>query len=526
MAHFDKPLGGTELMYNELMSRLPENIKTKYSIFNYPAQAEFNKKKIYWNQLSYDQDAVQFLTEQQNINMIDHFVFVSNWQAEKFRQIFKIPGEKTTVMRNAHLGIPKRTRKLTDKIKVCYTSTPWRGLDVLLKAWENLNPQNAELHVFSSCKIYGKDFAEQDSKYEFLYEWCERLDNVVYRGSIPNDELREELVEFDMLAYPSTFEETSCITVIEAISAGLRVVTSSLGALPETTEGHARIYSYVEDRNIHSDVFTEVLGEEMEKLRLGELDNNIDEQSRYSSNWSWDKRINDWEKLLTKLDDNKHKYNISKYFTPISILDIGANVGQFYKEMSTVYPDAFFRLIEGNEECEEDLKSIVSETMHEYHICLLSDEEKEVEFHINKDNLKSTGNSIYVEDTPYYEHSGDIVMRTTTTLDKLFPSSYVDGEEVSYPVYDLIKLDTQGSEIDIIKGGLTLIQRSKGIIMEVSHKEYNKGALLYDDVIQYMAGIDFEPVEVLEKIYHPITGEHIQDDILFINKNVKRLSYE
>jgi len=519
MAHFDKPLGGTELMFNELMSRLSEDTKSKFSIFNYPAHADFDKIKIYWNQLSYDQDAIQFLKEKQNIDMIDHFVFVSNWQAEKFRQLYKIPGEKTSVMKNAHLGLPERTR-VRDKIKVCYTSTPWRGLDILLKAWEQLDPKDAELHVFSSCKIYGKDFSSEDSKYEFLYDWCDRLDSVTYRGSIPNEELRKELVEFDMLAYPSTFEETSCISVIEAISAGLRVVTSSLGALPETSEGYARIYPYVEDRNTHADAFTEVLGEEMRKLTLGELDDNLAEQSTYKRNWSWDKRIDDWQELLFKLDT--HKYNISKYFIPETVLDIGANVGQFYKEMSKVYPDAYYRLIEANEECEEDLKKLKKGNVIDINICLLSDAVKEVEFYLNKDDKKATGNSVYLENTMFYDVENS-VMKTTTTLDKLFPSSYSpSGVEISYAAYDLIKIDTQGSEIDIIKGGLTLIQRAKGLIMEVSHKEYNKGSLLYNDVIEYMRDINFEPIEVLEKIYHPITGEHIQDDILFINKNIKR----
>jgi glycosyltransferase involved in cell wall biosynthesis len=297
---FDKPMGGTELMYNELMKRLPEEYKDKFSIFNYIQQANFNKPTIYWNQLSYDQQAVQWLSDPKNVESIDQFVFVSHWQSECYRKLFNIPGYKTSVIQNACVGVEPRKEGEREIVKLCYTSTPFRGLDVLLEAWDKLNPKNCELHVFSSCKIYGEEYAStEEAKYTDLYNACLNTEGIVYRGSISNEELRKELPTFDILAYPCTFEETSCIAVIEALSAGLKVVTSNIGALPETTEGWATMYPYLMDKSKHAEVFASVLEKEIENVRKGM---HLEQQVKtYAPKWDWDNRINQWIDYLNTL---------------------------------------------------------------------------------------------------------------------------------------------------------------------------------------------------------------------------------
>lgn len=301
------PMGGSELMFNELRKRLPHHL-SRYSLFNYPIEYE-GYPMIYWNQSSYDQSSVQILKDFNFVKKLEKIIFVSDWQAEMFRKIFNIPTIKTEVIKNACIGVPDRiitTPK--DKIKICYTSTPWRGLDVLLRAWELNKPENCELHIFSSTKIYGKEYADkEDFKFNILYKKAENLPDVVYRGVVKNEDLRKELVEFDILAYPSTFEETSCISVIDALSAGLRVVTSNIGALPETTEGWARIYPYRQEKEIHAQLFSEILNEEVSKLRNGELTKHLTDQiSIYKNRWSWDQRQKDWLNFFEKI--NKELY--------------------------------------------------------------------------------------------------------------------------------------------------------------------------------------------------------------------------
>ena len=96
---------------------------------------------------------------------------------------------------------------------------------------------------------------------------------------------------------------------------------------------------------------------------------------------------------------------IKTYFEPKSILDIGANVGQFYNEIKNIFPNSYYYLIEGSESCK-----VVLETLNvDYSICLLSDIEKEVDFYIRKNEPRCTGNSIYRENTSFYDDDQIII---------------------------------------------------------------------------------------------------------------------
>lgn len=197
-------------------------------------------------------------------------------------------------------------------------------------------------------------------------------------------------------------------------------------------------------------------------------------------------------------------YKIQEYFLPYRILDIGANIGQFHKLAQSTYPEAFIFSIEASPECEQSLKEITSN----YYIGLLAKDNSEYNFFSRKDAPTGTGNSIYRELTHFYSDDKlEILKQTGIKLDDLFEE---DSE------FDLIKIDTQGSELDIISGGLNLCKKAKGILLEVSLTQYNEGAPLYDEVISFMQNLGFKAVAILDEARNH--GAH-QQDILFINEN-------
>jgi FkbM family methyltransferase len=187
-----------------------------------------------------------------------------------------------------------------------------------------------------------------------------------------------------------------------------------------------------------------------------------------------------------------HNYPVVlKYFTPNSYLDVGVCKGWAIPFILEQLPSLTkVEMIEANELHRPDLEKISETYKIPFHIEVLSDEVKEVTFHLDGLGADSTGpgNSYYLENTNYYIGKPS-EQRITNTLDNIYDDSYT---------FDLIKMDTQGSELDIIKGGKNLIKRTKAIILEENVYTYNIGAPLHADIKKYMESIGFILVETLD----------------------------
>jgi glycosyltransferase involved in cell wall biosynthesis len=175
----------------------------------------------------------------------DAVVCVSHWHADVMRQGYKLEPNRVEVLRNAIA--PAFENLFPDKASLAaaksagpilaYTSTPHRGLEILLSLFPEVHRLDARtrLRVYSSMAVYYQDQSKDESAH--LYEQCRTTPGVEYVGAIAQPLLAESLKSALVLAYPNIWAETSCIAVMEAMAAGLLVVTSEFGALPETTMG-------------------------------------------------------------------------------------------------------------------------------------------------------------------------------------------------------------------------------------------------------------------------------------------------
>ncbi len=267
---------------------------------------------ILWSQHRCDQPAVQPLRDPAERASYDGYAFVSDWQRQEYFAHFAVPPERSAVLRNAIAPIfqdlfptgcgPILAQKATPPI-LAYTSTPFRGLDLLLEVFPAIRAAvpGVRLRVFSSMQVYRVPVTEDEAQYGSLYERCRATPGIEYVGSLPQAALARELQAVTALAYPNSFPETSCIALLEALASGCRVITSALGALPETAAGHARFITIGRTREEYLHDFIAATVEVLqESLRGGpdvetELRRQVD---HFTTHAIWSRRASEWEAWL------------------------------------------------------------------------------------------------------------------------------------------------------------------------------------------------------------------------------------
>jgi glycosyltransferase involved in cell wall biosynthesis len=298
--------GGTELLQERLYGGdIPRELLEKVQIvFSRARDLDPDKKKIYYcHDLPEDPESSR-LSDPMYRKKFDKFVFVSNWQMEKYNEVRGVEYNKSTVIKNSIVPIDTTKRTKSDKIRLIYHTTPHRGLQLLVPAFIELCKRHDDitLDVYSSFKIYG--WEQRDAQYQELFDICRNHPNIKYHGTVSNDEIREALLSADIFAYPSIWKETSCLSLIEAMSAGLLCIHPNLAALSETSMGLTWMYQWNEDANAHAGGFMQVLHQGIEVMRNQreaiEADLKL-QKIQVDRVHGWNNKANEWKALLESI---------------------------------------------------------------------------------------------------------------------------------------------------------------------------------------------------------------------------------
>jgi FkbM family methyltransferase len=195
-------------------------------------------------------------------------------------------------------------------------------------------------------------------------------------------------------------------------------------------------------------------------------------------------------------------------FSPKCILDIGAYHGEWTKLTSGIFTDAHFWMIEAQPQKMARLNDVArgvgADRAMVINALLGAEEKSEVEF-----NLMETGSSVLPENTAF--------PRTTTKLPMTTLDTLIAARMAGRP--DFIKIDAQGYELEVLKGGLRALGDCEACLLETSLIEYNAGSPMLADVVGFMSAHGFVVYDLCGQSRRHSDASLFQLDVMFIKED-------
>lgn len=299
--------GGTESVKRGLAERLPEGLADDFQIIcSRVRKIEEDKIRIYWLHDLPEDPETNHLKDQNSRDRFHKRVYCSNWQYQRYQLVCGFPYDKNDIVIETPIDpIPEEEiEKDKDQIRLIYTSTPQRGLNILIPVVEELAKEHKDIHldVFSSYKIYG--WEDSDKQFEPLYDRIRKHPNMTYHGFQPNDKVKDALKRSHIFAYPNIWLECNSRSLIEAMSAKNMCVHPNLGGLADTSGALTFQYQGDHNNNEHASIFFHAL-----KQAVNGIKNEPENTNGYLSfikayadtRFNWNKIVTQWTDLLVGL---------------------------------------------------------------------------------------------------------------------------------------------------------------------------------------------------------------------------------
>ena len=266
-------------------------IAWRHNIFTTPIDA---KKKIIW--LHDVPDAEAFPEE--SLPNIDKIMVLSEYHKSLMPK--HVPQDKIFVSANGiNLSDFNNEHIERNPKRMIYTSSYDRGLQHILGMWEDIRKQvpGAELHVFYGWNTYDAMVAKGVRSPDFKIAMTKLMnqEGVFEHGRVGHKQLAKEFAKSGVYAYPSHFEEISCISAMKAQASGCVPVVTDYAALSETVK-----YGFKIDGKAGS-----FPTDELFKTTLIDILNDSSKQKSIrtemlanKSQWGWNKVAEQWVNQL------------------------------------------------------------------------------------------------------------------------------------------------------------------------------------------------------------------------------------
>ena len=250
---------------------------------------------------------------------IDKVFCLSDWQINQYKDIYQIDEDDLFYKtRNGIKLIPQPDNSKRQNKRLVYTNRPERGLDNLLF---NIMPKiwSKDKEVELCLAGYDNTHPDMEQFYNMCYAKVEEYKNqgfkIAHLGALSKNELYELYKTCRLYIYPTAFHETSCITAMESQMCGIPMITSHIGALPETLchKGNSLIFDDYKTNEKYNDEFVN------RTLELLNNQSEIDKMQKHcyekSKEYKWDDLAKEWDEEFHKMFFNKtmNKERLNKH---------------------------------------------------------------------------------------------------------------------------------------------------------------------------------------------------------------------
>tara|TARA_B100000795_G_scaffold265429_1_gene247244 strand:- start:1712 stop:2647 length:936 start_codon:yes stop_codon:yes gene_type:complete len=215
--------------------------------------------------------------------------------------------------------------------------------------------------------------------------------------------------------------------------------------------------------------------------------------------------INYLKKIQNLLDKN-----LNQKFT---LLDIGAANG-VNGRWSIISNKLNAILVEPHKESAKNLKlqglEVIESVLH-------SESDKEIKFYNTRKPMCS---SFYKPNLNHLKNFLD-KDRFEIVSEDTFISKTLDSEILKFTQPNFIKIDTEGSELDILKGSKNTLLKVSGLEVECSFHQLREGQPLFEEIRSYLESLDFVFIDFVsmirwEKDNFGFSGQPQLTDALFL----------
>jgi len=271
---------------------------------------------------------------------IDRILTVSEFHKNQVADIYDVPKDFIVSTWNgvdydAFNDIDKNSR---EKGSLCFAGRPERGLNELVG-------ENSIMEELPDCHLYVCSYQNTTGHmkdfYDYLWARCEELPNVTNMGSLGKHKLYELLARCELYVYPTTFEDTSCIMVLEANAGGTPFISFEQAALPETCKDSGSVLLPLKDGEVDKKLFTKTVKQILADPSKWQ---NLHHKA-LKKNQSWESVALQWDGLFKKIlkeksQDQTRLFKHLEHFSDVYCIKEQAKE-QLWKNYHFMYDGAY-----------------------------------------------------------------------------------------------------------------------------------------------------------------------------------------